>query len=109
MSAFRRFYQQHFLPEHQHPANQALHVLAVFASAGLVGLSFVLRLPWLALAYPFVHAAPGLLGHRLFERSAAVGDLRLTRQDFPLWWFIVANHLLVVDLVRGRALASRPD
>ena len=31
-------------------------------------------MPWLALLYPAVHAAPGLLGRRLFERNAVVGD-----------------------------------
>ena len=56
-------------------------------------------LPWLAFAYPVVHAAPGLAGHRLFERNAAVGDVRVLRRDFPMAWFVLGNHVLVLDLM----------
>jgi hypothetical protein len=37
--------------------------------------------PRLLLPFPVVHALPGLVGHLLFERNLAVGDLRVTRRD----------------------------
>lgn len=98
---FAGFYREHFRAEHQHPANISLHVLGVIASAALLIWAISWRMPWLALAYPVVHAAPGLLGHRLFERNAAVGDVRVLRRDFPMAWFILGNHLLVLDLMLG--------
>ena len=55
--------------------------------------------PWFALAFPVVHALPGLIGHRLFERNAAVGDIRVTRKDHPPLWFIAGNHLMTVELL----------
>jgi hypothetical protein len=45
---------------------------------------------------------PGLIGHRLFERNAAVGDVRVTRTEFPPWWFIAANHWLTFDVLLRR-------
>jgi hypothetical protein len=99
---FESFYRQTFLPEHRRPANVALHALGVVGGLGLVAWAFWAAQPWWALAWPVVHAAPGLIGHRLFERDAAVGDLRVTRKDAPSWWFIAANHRMVWDLVRGR-------
>jgi hypothetical protein len=56
---------------------------------------------WLLL-FPLVHAAPGLIGHRLAERNEAVGDIRVTRKDFPLWWFIRANHQLTLSVILKR-------
>jgi hypothetical protein len=56
--------------------------------------------PWLALLYPVVHAAPGLMGHRLFERDAAVGDMRVLRQDHSPLWFMAGNHVMTWDLLR---------
>jgi hypothetical protein len=44
-----------------------------------------------------VHAVPGLVGHRLFERNAVVGDARWRRTDLPGWWFIVGNHRMTLD------------
>lgn len=101
--SFDEFYRHHFLPEHQHPANVALHVLATLASAAFLIAVLLLPWPWpgLALLYPIVHAAPGLIGHRLFERNAAVGDVRITRSDFPLWWFIAGNHRLTANRLRS--------
>jgi hypothetical protein len=111
---FNHFYRTTFLTEHRHPMNVALHCVGVLG--GLAFLAGALLSPWrwAALLAPLVHAAPGLLGHRWFERSEAVGDLRVTRRDFPLWWFLVANHLLAWDVLRGRAPSRatsprRPD
>ncbi len=101
---FTRFYREVFLPEHQHPVNLALH-----AAGTVMGLAFVLLVLsaqpvwwWALLLFPLVHAAPGLIGHRLFERQASVGDARWRRQDHPRWWFIVANHWMTLALLTGR-------
>lgn len=102
--AFATFYRQHFLPEHRHPANVALHLLGTLGG-GAVAIAALLApapWPWLALAWPVLHAVPGLLGHRLFERNTAVGDMRITRTDFPPHWFIAANHWLTLDVLLMR-------
>jgi hypothetical protein len=77
-------------------AGVALSGALAFAAIGAGGV-------WLLalLTYPVVHAAPGLIGHRLFERDARVGDVRVTRADHPRWWFILANHRLAFDLLTG--------
>ncbi len=99
---FRQFYAQVFLAEHTRPMNIALHLAgtalstAVLVTVGLGGS------PWLLLAWPIAHAVPGLIGHRLFERDAAVGDVRLDRKDFPLWWFMVGNHVMTLAVLTGR-------
>jgi len=99
---FELFYQQEFLREHRHPANIAMHVLGTVLSAAFLGWVLTQSFWWAALLYPLIHGLPGLAGHRLFERSAALGDLRIDRKDFPLWWFILANHRLCWDLVAGK-------
>jgi hypothetical protein len=96
---FSQFYRDHFLAEHRHPANVALHVVGTLAGVAFVAAALLSPKPWVAWLFPVVHAAPGLIGHRLFERNAAVGDLRVTRSDFPPWWFIAANHRLTFDVL----------
>lgn len=98
---FRHFYREHFTAEHQHPANIGLHVFGTVASAGFMVFVLVSPAPWLALLYPVVHAVPGLVGHRLFERSTEVGDVRVLRRDFSPLWFIAGNHLLAVEQARA--------
>lgn len=96
---FETFYREVFLPEHLHPLNIALHVAGTLA--GLVWIPFTLSSPGLwklaVLLFPLVHAAPGLLGHRLCERSAEVGDARWRRKDYPVWLFFVANHRMTLE------------
>jgi hypothetical protein len=99
---FAAFYRDHYLAEHSAPGNVALHVIGTLAGLAWLPASLLSPWPWLVLLFPAVHAAPGLLGHRLFERNATVGDLRVTRRDFPPHWFIAANHRLVWDLLLGR-------
>jgi hypothetical protein len=101
---FAAFYREVFLPEHTHPLNRALHMAGTVA--GLAYVLWVLTWPpsagWLALVlFPAVHALPGLLGHRLVERNAAVGDARWRRTDFPAWWFIVGNHRMTLEGLRS--------
>jgi hypothetical protein len=100
---FATFYADVFMAEHRHPANVAAHVLGVLAGLALVLAAALGLLPlWALLAFLPVHALPGLIGHRLFERNAAVGDVRITRKDHPLWWFIIANHRLAWRVLTGR-------
>jgi hypothetical protein len=102
---FEDFYQQVFIPEHQHKLTIVTHILGTFAGLVWLVLCILLGGYWLVLAllFPVVHAVPGLIGHRLVERNEGVGDLRVSRKDFPLWWFIRANHLMTIQiLVKGR-------
>jgi hypothetical protein len=101
---FADFYDHHYLPEHRHPVNRALHIIGTWAGLAWLPLTLTSAMPWLALLFPVVHAAPGLVGHRLFERNAQVGDVRVLRKDFSPLWFIAANHLLTFGwLWRGRS------
>jgi hypothetical protein len=99
---FESFYRETFLPEHRHPANVAMHAIGVVGGLALLFWALISGPPWWALAWPVAHAAPGLIGHRLFERSETVGDLRVTRRDAPGWWFILGNHRMVWDLFQGK-------
>lgn len=96
---FRDFYRQHFLPEHQHPANVALHVGGTVAGIAFAVVALASALPYLVLLFPVVHAVPGLVGHRLFERNAAVGDVRVLRKDFSPLWFIAGNHVMAFEML----------
>jgi hypothetical protein len=97
--SFATFYREVFLPEHQHPLNVALHIAGTVA--GLAWIPLTLAAPGLwkfaILLFPLVHGAPGLMGHRLLERNAAVGDARWRRTDFSPWMFILANHRLTAE------------
>lgn len=97
--SFDTFYREVFLPEHRHPLNVALHIGGTLA--GLAWIPFTLSAPGLwklaVLMFPVVHGAPGMLGHRLLERSAEVGDARWQRTDYPAWLFIIANHRLMLE------------
>jgi hypothetical protein len=99
---FERCCREVFLPEHRHPANIALHMLGTVAALALVAWALWRGPLGLALLFPVVHAAPGLLGHRLFERDAAVGDVRVLRQDHSPLLFILANHRMTWQLLTGR-------
>jgi hypothetical protein len=97
------FYATAYRADHRHPVNLALHIVGTLAGLALLAAAAVQLLPlWSALAFPIVHALPGLIGHRLFDRDAAVGDIRITRSDYPLWWFIRANHRMTWDVLTGR-------
>jgi hypothetical protein len=99
---FKTFYETAYRSDHQHPANLALHIVGVIAGLALLVASVTVWPLWSALAFPVVHVAPGLLGHRLFDRDEALGDVRLTRTDFPLWWFLIANHLMAFRVLTLR-------
>lgn len=96
---FKDFYERVFLAEHQNPANVGLHLFGTVLGIFFVVAALLLSSPWLALAFPLVHAMPGLIGHRLFERNLSVGDIRVTRKDYSPLWFIAANHLMTMELL----------
>jgi hypothetical protein len=99
---FARFFHEVFLPEHQHPVNRALHIGGTWAGLAYAAAVLALASPWWLLLFPLVHAGPGLIGHRLFERNAAVGDVRVLRQDYPGYWFMAANHWMTALWLVGR-------
>jgi hypothetical protein len=99
---FKTFYQTVYRSDHQHPINLALHIAGVFAGIGLIAASLTIWPLWTALGFPIAHVAPGLIGHRLFDRDEALGDVRLARTDFPLWWFLIANHLMAARVLTLR-------
>jgi hypothetical protein len=109
--SFSDFYRLVFLPEHQHLGNVCLHVAGTLGSLAFVVLMFINATPAWALLHPLLHALPGLLGHRLWERNASVGDVRVTRKDYSPLWFIAGNHWMTWDLLtkgfhwRGQAAA----
>lgn len=100
--SFRQFYATAYRADHRHPVNLALHIVGVSAGLGVLAASLTIWPWWTALAFPVAHVGPGLLGHRLFDRDSGVGDARLTRTDFPLWWFLVANHLMAARVLTFR-------
>ena len=101
---FEDFYREVFLQEHLQPINVAMHIFGTVL--GLAFIAWVLTLPlaWYPalLLFPLIHGAPGLLGHRLFERNAVVGDARWQRKDFPMSWFIAANHRMAYERLLRR-------
>jgi hypothetical protein len=101
--SFAQFYRGDYADDHRHPANLLLHALGTCAGLALLWVAAVGSIaPWWTLAFPIVHAMPGLIGHRLFDRNADAGDLRVLRTDYPLLWFIAANHIMTLNLLRGR-------
>jgi hypothetical protein len=96
---FLHFYSHAYRDEHQRPVNIAFHVVGTIAGLLWLVLSVTLFSTWWALAFPIVHAVPGLVGHRLFERAEAIGDARIFRTDVPVWWFLVANHMMTARVI----------
>jgi hypothetical protein len=97
--SFMNFYRGAYWDEHKVPFNLALHILGTVAGVALLVASAAMISFWWALAFPVVHAVPGLIGHRLCERAEAVGDARILRTDVPVWWFIVANHMMTGRMI----------
>lgn len=104
---FKEFYATVYRSDHRHPANLALHIAGVFGGLGVLAASLTVWPLWTALGFPVAHVAPGLLGHRLFDRDEALGDIRVMRTDYPLWWFMIANHLMAARVLTFRWEASR--
>lgn len=99
-SKFDEFYTTVFLKEHQNKWNISFHVAGTLASVYLLSgvATGKYRFRHL-LAYPVLLALPGLIGHRLFEPSPQVGDLRVLRDEFPAYWFLVGNYVMTCDVL----------
>jgi hypothetical protein len=101
--SFIDFYRTQYRNEHKIAANVFFHLIGVAAGLATITASLTIWPIWSILLFPVAHAVPGLIGHRLFERDASVGDVRVFRSDVPGWWFLIANHMLAVDiLIPGR-------
>jgi hypothetical protein len=100
---FRVFYRGDYAADHRHPVNLALHAFGTITGIALLAATALGTITaWWALAFPIVHVGPGLIGHRFFDRDEAIGDIRLLRTDYPLWWFLIANHIMTAGLLVGR-------
>jgi hypothetical protein len=77
--------------------NRAFHIFGTLAGIALLIASITLIPIWWAPAFPVVHAVPGLIGHRLFERNANLGDVRVFQRDYSGHWFMVANHIMTAQ------------
>ncbi len=96
---YQNFYRTVFLAEHRSTIAIATHVFGTLLGILWLVFAIVSKDYWFCLLFPIVHAAPGLIGHRIAERNPEVGDIRITRKDFPLWWFIVGNHQMSWELI----------
>jgi hypothetical protein len=76
-----------------------LHAVGSLGGIALLIASVTVWPLWWGLAFPFVHAVPGLIGHRLFERNLSLGDVRMFDGDYPGLWFMAANHLRLIQMV----------
>lgn len=100
--AFADFYRDHYPKDHRHPINIILHIAGTIAGLALIAAALTQISLWWIVLFPIVHVVPGLIGHRFFDRDAALGDIRLNRTDFPLWWFLIANHIMTIEVLTGR-------
>jgi hypothetical protein len=90
---FMDFYRGAYADDHAKWPNRALHMIGTFGGLALLIASVTILPIWWALAFPIVHAVPGLIGHRLFERNPELGDVRVFNGAYPGHWFMAANHL----------------
>ncbi len=100
--SFMEFYRGEYVADHRHPANIAAHMAGTVAGLAVLGASATVITPWWALSFPVVHAVPGLIGHRFFDRNVERGDLRVLTGKTPNWWFMIANHLMTFAVLTGR-------
>ncbi len=99
---FWTFYKTTFLAEHQHPWNASFHVAGTVLGWATIPVVLLLQTSlWYLLLSPVLMIVPGLIGHRLWERNQAVGDLRVFRGDFPGLWFLLGNHVMTYHFLAG--------
>lgn len=77
LKSFEEFWP-HYLGEHRHPTNRALHVVGTTFVYGLLALGLFLTPRWLALA-PLVGYGFAWVGHFFIERN------RPATFTYPLW------------------------
>jgi hypothetical protein len=77
LETFEAFWP-HYLGEHLHPVNRALHFVGTSLVYGIVALAAASSIRWLVLA-PFVGYGFAWVGHFLVERN------RPATFTYPLW------------------------
>ncbi len=102
MNNFLQFYRNTFLLEHKNRLNRLFHYFGVYLSLALFPLSLYFMNGFILIAYLPLHGLPGLIGHYFFERSHQVGNVRITRKDYPIYWFIIANNLMAFQALTGQ-------
>lgn len=102
MNNFMKFYYESFLFEHQRRANRMFHYFGVYLSLCVIPVAVYFLNPLILLAYLPLHGVPGLIGHYFFEQDKKVGNLRVTRKDYPIYWFIAANNLMAFQALVGK-------
>jgi hypothetical protein len=104
--SFKQFYNGAYRDDHATMGNRVFHIAGTLAGLALIAVSLTVVSLWWALAFPIVHAVPGLVGHRLFERNSALGDIRVFQGKYPGHWYMLANHMMtgraLLDMVRLR-------
>jgi hypothetical protein len=93
-TGFWAFYRGAYQDDHKAWQNKALHIFGTLSGLALLAASFTFIPIYWALAFPIVHAVPGLIGHRLFDRNLELGDVRFIGGHYPNLWFMAANHLM---------------
>jgi hypothetical protein len=97
---FMQFYHSAYRDDHSTWPNRAFHITGTIAGLTLLAASFTVIPVWWALAFPVVHAVPGLIGHRLFERNPEMGDMRVFHGNYPGLWYMAANHMMTAQTLR---------
>ena len=98
LGSFMQFYRGAYHDDHVTWGNRTFHIAGTVSGIALLAASFTVIPVWWALAFPVVHAVPGLIGHRLFERNAELGDVRVFRGNYPRLWFVLANHMMTAQV-----------
>ena len=99
---FWGFYRDHFVAEHQHPLNVGRHIACTLAGTVFLPVALASPMPWLALLYPVVHAALGLLGEPLVRAQCGGGRCAgFAPRDFSPLWFIAGNHVMTTLWLRA--------
>ncbi len=93
-SDFWAFYRGAYQEDHKAWQNKALHIFGTLSGVALLIASLTVIPIYCALAFPVVHAVPGLIGHRFFDRNLELGDVRFIGGKYPNLWFMAANHLM---------------
>jgi hypothetical protein len=103
---FSQFYNSIYISEHTDWRNKAFHIFGTITSTLLILVVVLQVIPaWSLLLWPIVNIAPGLIGHRLFERVESVGDLRINRKDVPRYYFILGNYILTWKFLTFKPLS----
>jgi hypothetical protein len=62
----------HYVRQHRHPANRALHLAGTVLAVGIAGVAVAKKKPWLLLLAPVVGYGLSFSGHFIFEKNLPV-------------------------------------